>query len=256
MLNKTKKNEVMLGNANSNTREAELIGSVEDMTIVDHERWKVAMDANSVLGAITKRTLEQLSQLIGNIERLIALLDECPIAGGLKSEWNDEFCEETLKLAQEIEQLAHSTRIPRPLIPRTGIYNSTLGTRTYAYLMFLHTLRADRSTWLSLPGSPFGDIEVLKLPDQLITFHQRVYEIYDRWTMVGDLRQATGEPSRYLPLSHRFDERQVEKLSNDQEFHAMVDRAYEHALTDADQKKLLQEMTNAAVVYAEEYRRE
>ncbi|ODT84283.1 MAG: hypothetical protein ABS69_03890 [Nitrosomonadales bacterium SCN 54-20] len=249
----SKKNEVMLSNATSNTGKTGFFDSPESERL-EHERWKVAMDANSVLGAITKSTLEQLGQLIRNIERLVGLLDECPISAGLESEWNDEYYEKVFKLAREIEALAYSTRIPQPLIPFTGFYD-TLGIKTYAYVSFLHSLRADRSTWLPRPEGYFGNIEALKFPDQLITFHQRVYEIYDRWTMVGDLRQAAGKPSGYT-LSKRFDEHQVEELSKTPRFRRMLESALKEAFTDADQKELLGEITNAAVVYAKDFRLE
>jgi len=256
-----KKNEVVLSSAKPDASETGLLDSTKsgrsehaESERIEHERWKVAVDANSVVGAITKSTLEHLSQLIRNIERLVGLLDECPISAGLESEWNNEYYEKASKLSREIEVLTYSTRIPRSLIPPIGPYDS-LGVKTLVYVKFLHKLRAARSTWDRTPSGYFGNIEILKFPDQLITFHQRVYEIFDRWTMVGDLRQGVGEPSGYM-LSSRFDERQVEKISKGVTYREFFERAYKKVFTDADQKELLKDITGAAIVYARNFRPE
>ena len=231
--------------------------SSEPIDSLNATRLKLARDPTSTLGRLTQQTLEMYSLLVVKIQRLVTWLDECPIGlGQQESEAYMSFFQKVMSLAEEIEALASNVGLKTPYFSSNAYGGKRLSRAVYTYTNFLQWLGLPRSSWLKFPGTSFGDIAVLKLPDELILLQEEVRSIFDKWTRIGELRQSICAPEDFKLLIRRYEPGRVAALKSDSSFQKVVVRASESQSTPDDLERLLYEITTCSVVHASGFRPE
>lgn len=114
---------------------------------------------------------------------------------------------------------------------------------------FLQWFGLPRNSWLKSAGRYFSDIEVLKLPDQLISFQDQVRSVFDKMTRLGEFRQSICAPEEFTLLTQRFDPAKLKTLLGYSYVKEIVDRAAHHKSTSDDRERLLYEIDSCRGAY-------
>lgn len=183
--------------------------STEDMSRADHERWLTAMNADSVLGATTRRTLDQLSELMLQARSLSAMTQDA-VAEATVLDVDAEPFHLLFDRSKDVGQRIGALRLSVSAAPYFADKGQSDDCVT-ALFAFNRALAASFTDYAGSGGSSRlpDELRPILFPQDLLAVADEAQRVFDRWTRVGGMHQAVCEPTDYVAAGDWLDRQRV-----------------------------------------------
>lgn len=183
--------------------------SADEMSRAEHERWLTAMTADSVLGATTRRTLDQLGELILQARSLSAMTQSA-VAEGAALDVDAEPFHLLFERSKDLGQRMGALRMSVSAAPYFADKGHSDDCVT-ALFAFNRALTASFTDYAGSGGSSRlpDELRPILFPQDLLAVADEAQRVFDRWTRVGGMHQAVCEPSEYVAAGDWLDRQRV-----------------------------------------------
>ncbi|GGX07852.1 hypothetical protein GCM10007242_11830 [Pigmentiphaga litoralis] len=175
----------------------------------DHERWLTAMNADSVLGATTRRTLDQLGELMTQARGLSVMAQDA-VAEATLLDVDAEPFHQLFDRSKDVGQRIGALRLSVSAAPYFADKGQSDDCVT-ALFAFNRALAASFTDYVGSGGSSRlpDELRPILFPQDLHAVADEAQRVYDRWTRVGEMQQAVCAPDDYVAAGEWLDRQRV-----------------------------------------------